>query len=154
MTISIQKQIENKEKELEVLKNNLKKELNKDSKNIIWISLDKEYEVTKDVLHKGKSFNEIMQLKKSNEELLTLKQIAMILENKELTKELKMDARYSTYDDFFFKQPCETNELNNYVARFYSVSDRSGFVLVEYPNGSGSSLGVRFVRKKEKRSKK
>jgi len=96
------KDLEDKKKDIENKISSLKLELNNEVDNTQWISLDKDFEVTKEVLHKGKSYNEIMQLKKPNEELLTLKQIAIILENPELTEELKMDASYSTNNDFFF----------------------------------------------------
>ena len=155
------KQIQEKIKKLEDKKNDIEKEisslkleLNNESDNVEWISLDKEFEVTKEVLHKGKSFNQIMQLKKPNEELLTLKQIAIILKNSELTKELKMDCSYSTNDDFFIQQPFKTNKEKGYVAEFYSGSNGSDLYFDRGADVSYRARGVRFVRKKVKKVNK
>jgi hypothetical protein len=147
------KKLEGQKEKIEKEISSLKIELNKESNNSDWISIDKDYEVTKEVLYKGKTYDEIMQLKKSDEELLTLKQIAIILEDKDLARELKMDSKYSTKDYFFFKQPFETNQENGYVAGFYSDSDGSDLVFGDGAGGSVSTLGVRFVRKKHKKVK-
>jgi len=147
----IQKQIQNKEKELEVLKEKLKKEQDKDTSE--WISIPgTNYEVTKEVLHKGKSYDEIMKLKKSEEELLTLKLIGIICEHPNLIRQLKMDSS-STKDDFFFKQPFPQNEERGYVARFYASSNYAYLDCLEGSDHSDSSLGVRFVRKIKKSKK-
>jgi hypothetical protein len=148
------KDLESKKEKIEKEINSLKIQLSSELNNSEWISIpETDYEVTKEVLHKGKTFNEIMQLKKQNEELLTLKQIGIILENPELVKELKMDSEYSTDDDFFFKQPFKTNQENNYVALFYSDSGGSDLGCYVDAGISRSDLGVRFVRKKVKKVK-
>jgi hypothetical protein len=54
----------------------------------------------------------------------------------------------STKDDFFIEQPLELNKKNGFVARFCM---NSGYAILNcgYDSGnSGSSLGVRWVRKK------
>ena len=146
----IQKQIEKKEKELKELKDKLEKETDKTE----WISIpETDYEVTKDVLHKGKSYNEIIKLKKPEEELLTLKLIGIICEHPNLIKQLKMDSS-STKDDFFFKQPFLQNDKKGYVARFYAYSDYADLGCYEFSDNSYSALGVRFVRKKIKSKNK
>lgn len=145
--------LESKKEKIEKEISSLKIELNNESSKSEWIAIpETDFEVTKEVLHKGKTYNEIMQLKKPDEELLTLKQIGIICEYPELLKALKMDSS-STNDDFFFKQPFPQNEKKGYVARFYSVSGYSYFGLGVYADGSGSTLGVRFVRKKAKKVK-
>ncbi len=125
----------------------LKKELDNESNKSDWIKIpDTNYEVTRDVIHKGKSYNEIMKLKKRDEELLTLKIIGIICEHPDLIKKLKMDSS-STKDDFFFKQPFPQNEERGYVARFYAGSDYADLYCDEDSSDSGSYLGVRFVRR-------
>ncbi len=155
-TQKIQEQINNlesKKEEIEKKLNSLRIELNNESNNQEWISIpETDYEVTKEVLHKGKTYKEIMQLKKPEEELLTLKMIGIICEHPELMKQLKMDSS-STNDDFFFKQPFPQNEKNNYVAGFYAGSYCS-YLNCDWDSGNSYSyLGVRFVRKKIKVSK-
>ena len=144
------RELENRKGKIEKEITSLKFELSK-SNNSDWISIpETEYEVTKEVLHKGKIYNEIMQLKKPDEELLTLKQIGIICEYPELLKTLKMDSS-STDNDFIFKQPFPQNEKNGYIAWFYADSGRAVLVFDGDASSSGSTLGVRFVRKKVKR---
>jgi len=147
------KDLENKKEKLDKEITSLKIELNNESKNSEWIAIpETDLEVTKEVLYKGKSFNEIMQLKKPDEELLTLRHIGIICEYPELLKTLKMDAS-STSDDFFFKQPFPKNKANNYVARFYSYSGGSNLGFWNDAVYWSRILGVRFVRKKGKKVK-
>jgi len=100
-----------------------------------------------EVHDKNKSWNKL-GLNDKEKELLTVEQ-CIWLANSKYAKTLKMDGS-STNDNFFIQQAFNLNRRNNYAAQFYSVSGGSVFVLVEDPNVSGSTLGVRFVRKKEK----
>ena len=156
-TKGIQKQIEkleSKKEEIDKKINSFKIELENESNKSEWIKIPgTDHEVTKNVLHKGKSYDEIMKLKKPEEELLTLKMIGIICENPNLLKELKMDSS-STNDDFFFKQPFPQNEKNGYVARFVAGSGFAGLGWGRYSSGSDSGLGVHFVRKKIFKKKK
>ncbi len=139
----LEKQKEDAKEKIDALKIEIKNESNKSE----WIKIPgTNYEVTKNVLHKGKSYNEIIKLKKPEEELLTLKIIGIICEHPNLIKELKMDSS-STNDDFFFKQPFPQNKKRDRVARFYSDSDYACLYCVGYSSGSDSNLGVRFVRR-------
>ena len=134
--------------------NSLTIDLNNESENSEWTGLPgTDYEVTKNVLHKGKSYDEIIKLKKPEEDLLSLKQMGIICENPDLVKELKMDSS-STNDDFFFKQPFPQNEKKGYVARFFADSYYAGLNCDWYSSDSDSDLGVRFVRKKILKGKK
>ncbi len=156
-TQNIQKKIEkleSKKEEIDQEINSLKVELNNESGKAEWVSIpETDYEVTRDVLHKGKSYDEIIKLKKPEEELLSLKIIGKICEHPDLIKKLKMDSS-STEDDFFFKQPFPQNEKNNYVARFSADSD-CAYLVCNWDSGySYSTLGVRFVRKKNFKKKK
>ena len=141
------KQLEKQKEDTQKKIDSLKKELANESNKSDWIKIpDTNYEVTKDVIHKGKSYNEIMKLKKDNEELLTLKIIGIICEHPNLIEELKMDSS-STKDDFFFKQPFPQNEERGRVAGFYAGS---GYAYLGCDGGSSDSdsgLGVRFVRR-------
>jgi hypothetical protein len=149
-TKDIQKQIktlESKKEEIDKKINSFKIELENESNKSEWIKIPRiNYEVTKNVLHKGKSYNEIIKLKKPEEELLTLKIIGIICEYPNLLKELKMDSS-SINDDFFFKQPFPQNEKRGKVARFSADSDCAYLDCGGYSSGSYSYLGVRFVRK-------
>ena len=139
----LEKQKEDAQEKIDSLKIELENESNKSE----WIKIPgTNYEVTKNVLHKGKSYDEIIKLKKPEEELLTLKIIGIICEHPNLIKELKMDSS-STNDDFFFKQPFPQNEKRGRVARFYAVSDYAYLDCYEDSTGSYSDLGVRFVRR-------
>ena len=148
------KNLEKKKTKIDKEINSLTIDLNNESENSEWIGLPgTDYEVTKNVLHKGKSYDEIIKLKKPEEDLLTLKQIGIICENPDLVKELKMDSS-STNDDFFFKQPFPQNEERGYVARFCADSCCADLDCYGVSSNSDSDLGVRFVRKKILKGKK
>jgi hypothetical protein len=144
----LQEKIKTKKEELDALEKELKTEQLKSETEVSeWVKIPgTEYEVTKNVLYKGKTYNEIMLLKKPEEELLTLKLIGAICENPELVKELKMDSS-STKDDFFIQQPFDLNRKNGYVARFYADSGYASLYCGEVADYSYSSLGVRFAKK-------
>ena len=148
------KKLEGKKEKAEEKIVSLKLELENESNKSEWIKIPgTNYEITKDVLYKGKTYNEIIKLKKPEEELLTLKHIGIICEHPNLLKELKMDSS-SSNDDFFFKQPFPQNEKKGYVARFYANSNYANLDCGRYSGDSYSYLGVRFVRKlKVKNSK-
>ena len=147
-----QEKIEKKESELKELKEKLKKEQDNSNKSEWVLIPGTNYEVTKEVLHKNKSYDEIMELKKQEEELLTLKLIGIICEHPDLIKELKMDSS-STNDDFFFKQPFPQNKKIGRVAGFCAGSGYAVLYCDYYSVYSVSTLGVRFVRKKIKSKK-
>ena len=141
------KQLEKQKEDTQNKIDSLKIELVNESNKSDWVKIpDTDYEVTKDVIHKGKSYNEIMELKKPEEELLTLKIIGIICEYPKLIKILKMDSS-STKNDFFFKQPFPQNEKRDYVARFYANSGCAYLGCIEGSSDSNSGLGVRFVRR-------
>lgn len=146
------KQLEKQKEEIEKKIEKLKLENSKDDYE--WIKIPKtNFEVTKEVLHKGKSYNEIIELKPKDCELLSLELIGKILKNPDLVKQLKTDSKYSTSDDFFFEQPFETNKNKNYVAQFYSGSGWSDFDCNGDADYGGRSLGVRWCRKRKKNGK-
>ena len=91
---------------------------------------------------------ENLKLSKRESELLTAEQ-CIFLANSEYAKTLKMDGS-SSEDDFFIQQPFNLLRKNSYVARFYAGSDFADLNCGWYSGYSGSSLGVRFVRKIKK----
>ena len=104
-----------------------------------------------EVHDKDKSWDEL-NLKNREDELLTAEQVIW-LANSKYAKQLKMDGS-SSKDDFFIKQPFNLSRKNGYVARFYAYSGYAYLGCGRYSNNSYSSLGVRFVRKISKRTKK
>jgi hypothetical protein len=144
------KEIQKEIKETEEKLRNLKQQLAETENPTEWIQVPgTDYEVTKEVLHKGKSYDKLKAEFGEdylNENLLTLKQIGEICEHPKLLKELKMDSS-STKDDFFFKQPFPQNLERGYVARFYADSDGAYLYCWASSDYSDSSLGVRFARK-------
>ena len=103
-----------------------------------------------EVHNKDKSWDEL-KLSEREDELLTAEQ-CIWLANSKYAKQLKMDGG-SSEDDFFIKQPFDLSRKNNYVAWFYADSDYADLDCDGYSVGSGSSLGVRFCRKKISKKK-
>ena len=144
------KEIQKEIKETEEKLRNLKQQLAGTENPKEWIQVPgTDYEVTKEVLHKGKSYDKLKAEFGEdylNENLLTLKQIGEICEHPKLLKELKMDSS-STKDDFFFKQPFPQNTQRGYVAGFVAGSGGAGLSCGTGSDDSYSALGVRFARK-------
>ena len=141
------KKLETQKKKAEEKIQSLKLDLENESNKSEWIKIpNTNYEVTKDVLYKNKTYSEIIKLKKQDEELLDLEIIGKICKHPDLLKELKMNS-LSTNDDFFFKQPFPQNEERGRVARFYSDSDYADLNCDGGSSYSYSYLGVRFVRR-------
>ena len=97
-----------------------------------------------EVHDKNKSWDDL-KLGERESELLTAEQ-CIWLANSKYAKQLKMDGS-STKDDFFIQQPFELNRKNGYVARFDVDSGGADLYCGCGSGDSGSSLGVRFVRK-------
>jgi hypothetical protein len=117
-----------------------------------WLNIPElNIEVEIEVHDKDKSWDEL-GLKDREDELLTVEQ-CIWLANSKYAKQLKMDGS-SNQDDFFIKQPFNSNKAKGYVAGFYSDGDRSGFYSVGYSDYADSFRGVRFVRKKISKVKK
>ena len=99
------------------------------------------------VHNKGKSWNDL-KLSDKKDQLLTLQECIFLANHPEYSKLLKMDGS-SSNDDFFIQQPFKLNKKNNRVARFVVDSGGVDLYCIGVPSGSGSSLGVRFVRRKK-----
>ena len=107
-----------------------------------------------EVHDKDKSWNDLGLSERENE-LLTSSQCEFLANHKKYSKILKMDGS-SSKDDFFIKQPFDLSRKNGRVARFYADSEFAYLGCYGCSSGSGSYLGVRFVRKisKSKNNKK
>ena len=120
--------------------------------NSKWLKIPElKIEVEIDVHDKDKSWDEL-GLKDREKELLTAEQ-TIWLANSKYAKQLKMDGSSSS-DDFFIQQPFNLSRKNGYVARFYAGSNFAGLNCGGCSVDSDSSLGVRFVRKKNSKGKK
>lgn len=118
---------------------------NKEIEDTNWLEIPElGIQVEIDVHDKNKSWNNL-NLKDREDELLTVEQVIW-LANSKYAKKLKMDG-ISSEDDFFIKQPFNLSRKNNYVARFDADSGCAGLICYGGADGSGSCLGVRFVRK-------
>ena len=118
------------------------KEISKDWLDIPELGISVEINVH----DKNKSWDEL-GLEDREDELLDIEQCIFLSNNNKYAKILKMDGN-STKDDFFIKQPFELNRKKGYVARFYLGLDCAGLVCRGDSDYSGSTLGVRFCRKK------
>jgi hypothetical protein len=149
----IQDKINKKRQEIEVLEKELKVQLEKKTNTSEWLDVSDvlpNYEVELNVHDKNKSWEDL-GLKDKEDQLLTAEQ-CIILANSKYASQLKMDGS-STSDDFFIKQPFNMNRVKGYVAGFCVVRYWSGFVSDGYSGGAVVCRGVRFCRKKIKRSK-
>jgi hypothetical protein len=119
-----------------------------------WIYIPElEVYVEKDVHDKGKSYDELNEKYGKNFEkmLLTKSQTEVLDASKTYRKIFKMR---TLNNDFFIQQYNEENKKHGYVAVFYSVRGRSGFDSDWDSWYAYDFRGVRFVRKKNSRSKK
>jgi len=140
---STQDKINEAEKNLKDLKNKLQKENDKSD----WIKIPElKIEIQTKIHHKGKSYDELKE--EFGEEYLekhlpTYKQL-QTLRNLEDEKKYKLGL-IDTWE--FVKQEDTISKKNGYVARFYADSDYAYLDCYRGSSGSGSDLGVRFVRR-------
>lgn len=127
-----------------------KRYVKEDSKG--WLDIPElKISVEIEVHDKNKSWDKL-NLSEREEELLTVEQ-CIWLANSKYAKTLKMDGS-SSKDDFFIKQPFDLNRKNNYVAWFCAGSVVAYLDCFRGSSGAYSGLGVRFVQKISKDSKK
>lgn len=155
---NIQEQINKTEEKLKELK--LKLEKNSTSNNLLYIK-ELGIEIEIEISHKGKNFNEIMNLPEIKEKLKNgwrllstarkkdfVNEIAVIVKNETYSKILKMNGS-SLNDDFFIEQLFPLNEKNNRVAGFGSYSGWSYLGFDWDADDSDGALGVRLCREKK-----
>lgn len=148
-TNKLKTDIEKKEKELEDLKKQLRKEEDKSK----WIKVPElKIEVQTKIHHKGKSYDELKE--EFGEDYLE-KNLPTYNQLQEL-RNLEHKGKYKlglidTWE--FVKQPDEISKKNGYVARFCAGSGCAGLDCGRYSSGSVSGLGVRWVRKISNSSK-
>lgn len=140
---SIQKQIEQKEKELTKLKEELKKESDKSE----WLYIPElKIEVQTKIHHLDKTLSEAMKDLKKGESVITYKQVQW-LRNSKYMEQLNLEDTY----EFVYPNPDKISSENDYVARFYADSDYANLDCDRNASDSNSDLGVRFVRKRSKK---
>ncbi|MEK6884434.1 MAG: hypothetical protein AABY22_32680 [Nanoarchaeota archaeon] len=142
-------EIDKKIEELQKKKKELKSQIAKQTENTSqWLDVSDvlpNCEVELNVHDKNRSWNDL-GLKDKEDQLLSAEQ-CIALANSKYVSQLKMDGT-SSQDDFFIKQPFNTNRTKGYVAGFDAYSDWADLSCVRNPTDADSSLGVRFVRKK------
>lgn len=106
-------------------------------------------EITK-VIHHGKYYNEIMELKPKDMRLLKIEEVLWLV-NSKYANELKIGVS-NINNDFFFEQPLKSNK--NYVAGFGANGGRAYLYCDGGPSSRYSCLGVIFVRDLKKRNHK
>ena len=136
-----QEKIEKKEEELKELKDKLKKEQEKDISEWIYIP-ELKIEVQIKIHHKNKIYSECEKDLSKGESIPTYEQIQW-LRNSKYKDQLNLDDTWE-----FVQNPDNISKENNYVARFCAYSDYANLICYRDSDGSISTLGVRFVRKK------
>ena len=107
-------------------------------------------EVQSKIHHKNKSYNELVEefgKEFLEENLPTYKQL-QDLRNLEHNGKYKLGL-IDTWE--FVKQEDEISKKNGYVAWFFAGSGYAGLYCDRSSGGSGSDLGVRFVKKENKK---
>jgi len=125
-------------KELENLKEQLKKETDKSE----WLKIPElKIEIQIEIHHKNQTYTNCEKDLNTGESIPTYEQIQW-LRNSKYKNQLNLDDTYE-----FVQNPDNISKENGYVARFYAYSDCACLSCDWGSSGSGSVLGVRFVRK-------
>ncbi len=140
-----QEKIEKKEQELKELKDKLKKE--QDTSEWIYIP-ELKIEIQNKIHHKNKTYKECEEDLSKGESITTYEQIQW-LRNSKYKNQLNL---IDTWE--FVENPDNISKENGYVARFCADSDCADLGCGGGSDYSGSTLGVRFVRKKISRGNK
>ena len=136
----IQEQIEKKEKEIQELKEKLKEESDKTE----WLYVPElDLEVQTKIHHKNKILSEAMKDLKAGESVITYDQVQW-LRNSKYRDQLNLKETW----EFVYPNPDKISADNGYVARFCAGSDYADLGCSGDSDYSYSTLGVRFVRKK------
>ena len=135
---STQEKIDEAEKKLTQLKEQLKKEQDKSE----WVKIPElKIEVQNQIHHKDKTYAECEKDLIKGESIPTYEQIQW-LRNSKYKDQLNLDDSYE-----FVQNPDNISKKNGYVARFSADSDCANLDCNGDSSDSDSDLGVRFVRK-------
>ena len=135
---STQNKIDDAEKKLKQLKEQLKKENEKND----WIKIPElKIEVQTKIHHKSKTYAECEEDLSEGESIPTYEQIQW-LRNSKYKDQLNLDDSYE-----FVQNPDNISKDNGYVAGFYAVSGYAYLGCDWVSSYSYSYLGVRFVRR-------
>ena len=133
-----QEKIDTAEKDLKQLKEQLKKENEKND----WIKIPElKIEIQTKIHHKDKTYAECEKDLNKGESIPTYEQIQW-LRNSKYKDQLNLDDTYE-----FVQNPDNISKGNGYVAGFYADSGYAILNCDRYSSDSGSNLGVRFVRR-------
>jgi len=133
-----QDKINETEKKLKQLKEQLKKESEKN----YWINIPElKIEVQARIHHKNKTYTECEKDSSKGESIPTYEQIQW-LRNSKYKDQLNLDDSYE-----LVQNPDNISKENGYVARFYADSDCANLYCYWYSSYSVFNLGVRFVRR-------
>ena len=133
-----QDKIDEAEKKLTQLKKQLKKEQDKSD----WIKIPElKIEIQTKIHHKNKTYTECENDLSKGESIPTYEQIQW-LRNSKYKDQLNLDDSYE-----FVQNPDNISRKNGYVAGFYAGSVFAYLDCYRDSSGSGSDLGVRFVRR-------
>ncbi len=99
-------------------------------------------EVSAEVLHKGKTYQECMRLKPKDWRMQRINEVVW-LANSKYAEKLKM---FTGWNDSFFAQPFRLNKEKGLVAGFVACSIRVDLDCSKYPLVPNSALGVRWAR--------
>ena len=139
-----QQKVDEAEKKLTKLKDELKKESEKND----WIKIPElKIEIQTKIHHKNKTYVECENDLSKGESIPTYEQIQW-LRNSKYKDQLNLDDSYE-----FVQNPDNIGKENGYVARFFAGSDFAYLYCVRNSSVSGSDLGVRFVRRTKESSK-
>ena len=143
-----EQKIEETEIKLKQLKEKLKKELAKLEESE-WLYIPElKIEIQTKIHHKNKTYKECEEYLGKRESIPTYEQIQWLRNSKYIDKLNLRD----TWE--FVQNPDKISKENGYVAGFYVDSDYAYLYCNGGSGNSGSSLGVRFVRKILKGSKR
>jgi len=135
---STQQKIDEAEKKLNQLKEQLKKEQDKSE----WIKIPElNIEIQTKIHHKDKTYAECEKDLSKGESIPTYEQIQW-LRNSKYKDQLNLEDTYE-----FVQNPDNISRKNGYVARFFAGSYFAGLVCGLYSSFSYSFLWVRFVRR-------
>ncbi len=135
---STQKKIDEAEDKLKQLREQLKKESEKND----WIKIPElKIEVQTKIHHKSKTYAECEKDLSEGESIPTYEQIQW-LRNSKYKDQLNLDDSYE-----FVQNPDDISKENGYVARFCAGSDCAYLYCGRDSSYSDGDLGVRFVRR-------
>lgn len=142
-SIQIQEDIKNLQEQLKEVKAKEKAEEQKNKTKLTFTYIEElDLEISQ-LAYKDMTYSEILKVVEEKD----------IATHEELFALRKLVNKYPQFKDFyaFVPNPDDVAKKNGYVARFYANSVRVYLGTYYYSDGSGSTLGVFVVKRKEKK---